>query len=207
MKGRTKRVRTKPETVRNTKRAAPVRKASTQEIKVGKAKGRPMLVWVGKHPVDRVTTFPAQVVETYNPATRKSGWQNLLFHGDNKEVLAWLLANGFRNTVRLVYIDPPFDSGADYVRKVQLRGTVRASKLKGETYTLGEQMQYTDIWANDNYLQFMYERLLLLKEVMTSNGSIYVHSDAHRSHHLRMLLDEVFGEGAFQNQRNCPRFS
>ena len=62
----------------------------------------------------------------------------------------------------LVYIDPPFDSGADYVRKVSLRGPKGTVKLDGETYTLGEQVQYTDIWANDNYLQFMYERLLLV---------------------------------------------
>ena len=71
-----------------------------------------------------------------------------LFHGDNKEVLAHLLANGFRGKVNLIYIDPPFDSGADYVRKVSLRGPKGTAKLDGETYTLGEQIQYTDIWAN-----------------------------------------------------------
>ena len=76
------------------------------------------------------------------------------FHGDNKEVLAHLLANGFRGKVDLVYIDPPFDSGADYVRKVQLRGASGSVRLDGESHTLGEQIQYTDIWANDTYLQF-----------------------------------------------------
>lgn len=57
--------------------------------------------------------------------------------------------------MRLVYIDPPFDSGADYVRRVTLRGAQGTARFEGEGYTLGEQIQYTDIWANDNYLQFM----------------------------------------------------
>src|SRR5207245_6666392 len=73
-------------------------------------------------------------------------------------------------------------------------------KLDGETYTLGEQIQYEDIWANDNYLQFMYERLCLVKELLSSDGSIYVHCDPRRSHLLRSLLDEVFGEKSFQSE-------
>ncbi|MDI6765444.1 MAG: site-specific DNA-methyltransferase [Bacteroidota bacterium] len=124
----------------------------------------------------------------------------LLFHGDNKEVLAHLLANGFRGKVKLITTDPPFDSGADYVRKVSLRGAKGTTKLDGETYTLGEQIQYTDIWTNDNYLQFMYERLLLLKELLSEDGSLYLHCDRRKSHHLRALLDEIFGSNNFQNE-------
>ena len=124
----------------------------------------------------------------------------LLFHGDNKEVLAHLLATGFRGKVDLAYIDPPFDSGADYVRKVQLRGASGSARLDGETYTLGEQIQYTDIWANDTYLQFMYERLLLIKELLRDNGSIYVHMDSTRGHQVKLVLDEVFGADAFQRE-------
>ncbi len=122
----------------------------------------------------------------------------LLFHGDNKDVLAYLLANGFRGKVKLIYIDPPFDSGADYVRKVNF--VVGAVKLEGEGYALGEQVQYGDIWANDNYLQFMFERLLLLKELLTEDGSLYLHCDWHRGHFLRSLLDEIFGVDNFQNE-------
>jgi DNA modification methylase len=170
------------------------------EVRISKAKGRPMLTWVGKRPLERVTTFPAQLVETFNPTGEKGASQNLLFHGDNKEVLAYLLANGFRRQFNLIYIDPPFDSGADYVRKVQLRGIAGAAKIEGETYTLGEQIQYTDIWANDNYLQFMYERLMLLKELLADNGSIYVHCDQRKHHHLRFLLDEIFGNENFRNE-------
>jgi adenine-specific DNA-methyltransferase len=123
-----------------------------------------------------------------------------LFHGDNKDVLAHLLANGYRGKVNLIYIDPPFDSGADYVRKVQLRGVTGSAKVDGETYTLGEQIQYTDIWANDNYLQFMYERLLLLRELLAENGGFYLQCDWRKSHHLRCLIEEVFGQDSLRNE-------
>ena len=123
----------------------------------------------------------------------------MLFHGDNKDVLAHLLANGFRGKIDLVYIDPPFDSGADYVRRVDLRGIIGAAKVDGESYALGEQIQYEDIWANDSYLQFMFERLLLLRELVAEDGSIYVHCDWRKNHHLRCLMDEVFGPEALRN--------
>ena len=118
----------------------------------------------------------------------------LLFHGDNKEVLAYLLANGYRGKVNLVYIDPPFDSGADYVRKVNLRGPKGTIKLDGDSYCLGEQIQYGDIWNNDGYLQFMYERFLLLKELLAEGGFLMAHFDSNRVHYMRVLLDEVFGD-------------
>ena len=192
---------------------APVKKT---EVKITAAKGRPMLTWVGKRPLSYVTAFPAQHIETFDPIGSFGGkpaspdlWINwpsaypkggLLFNGDNKEVLAHLLANGFRGKVNLIYIDPPFDSGADYVRKVSLRGTKGTAKLGGESYTLGEQIQYTDIWANDNYLQFMYERLLLLKELLAENGSIYLHCDWHKVQFLRLIMDEVFGSENCRNE-------
>jgi len=172
-----------------------------KEVSVRAARGRPMLTWVGKRPLRRVTAFPAQLVETFDPvgdATKRSG--GLLFHGDNAEVLAHLLANGYRGKVDLVYIDPPFDSGADYVRRVSLRGPKGTAKLDGESYSLGEQIQYTDIWANDNYLQFMYERLQLLRELLAEDGSLFLHCGWHKHHHLRLLLDEVIGSDAFRNE-------
>ena len=202
-----------PKASKQAVETAPLKKA---EIKITAAKGRPMLTWVGKRPLSRVTAFPAQHVESFSPSplVGEGGgegaiWKDwpsaypkggLLFHGDNKEVLAHLLANGFRGKVNLIYIDPPFDSGADYVRKVSLRGPKGTAKIDGETYTLGEQIQYTDIWANDNYLQFMYERLMLLKELLAENGSIALHCDAKRSHFLRMLLEEVFGADNFRGE-------
>lgn len=185
-------------------------RGAQQAVTIGKAGGRPMLSWVGKRAPASVQAFPAQLVETYGErAANGVPWKRwpddlrrggLLYHGDNKEVLAHLLANGFRGQVKLIYIDPPFDSGADYVRKVELRGPKGKVKLDGEGYTLGEQIQYTDIWANDNYLQFMYERLLLLKELLAEDGSIYVHMDSANVHAIKVVCDEVFGASNFQRE-------
>lgn len=187
----------------------------SHDVTVAKAKGRPMLTWVGKKPLARVTAYPAQGIEHFDAMSDQSSplqetdWSDwpkdlpqggLLFHGDNKDVLAHLLANGFRGKVNLIYIDPPFDSGADYVRKVHLRGAKGSVKVDGEDYTLGEQVQYSDIWANDNYLQFMYERLLMLKDLLAEGGVIFLHCDSTKSHHLRCLLDEVFGAESFRNE-------
>ena len=170
-------------------------------VNITAAKGRPMLSWVGKRPLRHVIGFPAQHVESFNPVGEPVGKGGLLFHGDNKEVLAHLLANGYRGKVDFIYIDPPFDSGADYIRKVSLRGPKDSTKLDGESYGLGEQIQYTDIWGNDNYLQFMYERLMLLKELLSNTGSIVLHCDCTRSHYLRCLMEEVFGSGdCFKNE-------
>lgn len=178
-----------------------------KELKIAEVKGRPMLHWIGKQPLETVKSFPAQLVETFNIEDApkvplfdilKNNWTNLLFHGDNKEILSTLLVNGFRGKIDLIYIDPPFDSGADYVRNVELRGS--KTKVEGEEQSLIEQVQYTDIWANDNYLQFMYERFILLRELLSDKGSIYVHCDWHKSHHLRFLLDEVFGVENFRNE-------
>jgi adenine-specific DNA-methyltransferase len=191
--------------------------SQNQTVPIAEAKGRPMLHWVGKRPLDHVTAFPAQLVETFNPTGEElpspdfgggAGGGGLLFHGDNKDVLAWLLAHGYRGKVNLIYIDPPFDSGADYVRQVQLRG-IRAAKLEGEAHSLGEQIQYTDIWVNDTYLQFMYERLLLLRELLVESGSIYLHCDSRRNHFLRCLLEEIFGADRFRSEiawkRSTPK--
>jgi DNA modification methylase len=189
------------------------------DVTIARAKGRPMLSWVGKKPLGRVTAFPAQAIERFSATSAlhptppqglgSADWSKwpqhlpqggLLYHGDNKEVLAHLLANGFRGQVKLIYIDPPFDSGADYVRKVQLRGPKGTIKIDGEDYALGEQVQYTDIWSNDNYLQFMYERLLMLKELLSEDGALYLHCDWNKTHHLRCLLEEVFGVDGFRNE-------
>lgn len=181
--------------------------AEKKEMKIAEVKGRPMLHWIGKQPLETVKSFPSQLVETFNieeapkvPTfeSLRNNWTNLLFHGDNKEVLSTLLVNGFRGKIDLIYIDPPFDSGADYIRKVELRG--QKEKIEGEEPSLIEQVQYTDIWANDNYLQFMYERFILLRELLSERGSIYVHCDWHKGHHLRFLLDEVFGSENFRNE-------
>jgi len=181
------------------------------KIKITPAKGRPMLNWVGKRPLDYVKGFPAQLIEVFDPLKtgRKfetpaydeldDNWQNLLFHGDNKEVLATLLELGFRGKIDLIYIDPPFKSGADYVRKVELRGLKNLGRIDEDSASVLQQTMYFDIWNNDNYLQFMYERLMLLKELLSETGSIYVHLDYHIGHYVKLIMDEIFGLDSFKN--------
>lgn len=184
--------------------------ANNQEINIKQQiKGRPMLYWAGKKPLGVIKNYPAQLVEKIgniknqeeitkpNYENLKDNWHNLLFHGDNKECLSSLLTSGFRGKVDLIYIDPPFDSKADYVKKIELRGSQEKQKLTGEEQSFFEQVQYSDLWKNDEYLQFMFERLILLRELLSEQGSIYLHCDWHKSHHLRFLLDEVFGGDNF----------
>lgn len=178
------------------------------------------LDWVGKQSPEKVEQYPVEFVQKSGSATRpenfdfqelNKNWSNLLFHGDNKEVLHALLSNGFRGKIDLIYIDPPFDSKADYVKKLELKGDkgmvlsggqqpVNVELFKNEQQSLAEQTQYTDLWKGSEYLQFMYERLILLRELLSDRGSIYLHCDWHKSHHLRFLLDEVFGEDNFGNE-------
>ncbi len=175
-------------------------------MKINPVKGRAMLDWVGKRPIDQVDYYPAQLVEicdVENPETEPTyenflSGPNFVLQGDNKEILSTLLVQGFRGKVDLIYIDPPFASGADYVRKVALRG--KKEKLEAEGYSVTEQRQYTDIWANDTYLQFMYERLILMQELLSKKGSIYLHCDPTMSHSLKLIMDEVFGPDNFQRE-------
>ena len=152
-------------------------------------KGYPMLNWRGKRPFTATQYFPAQLKEVHGE--EHEGWRNKVFWGDNLQVMSHLLKT-FRGKVDLIYIDPPFDSGADYRRKVVVKG---ASASAG--YASFEEKQYGDIWSNDEYLQFMYERVVLLRELLAHTGTIYLHCDHRRSHHLRCILDEVFGTENF----------
>ena len=156
-------------------------------------KGFPELRWTGKRPYRSTQYFPAQLRETYG--TEQNGWFNKIFWGDNLQVMSHLLRD-FRGKIDLIYIDPPFDSKADYKKKIQVRGV---GKAESDSSSFGEK-QYGDIWTNDEYLQFMYERLLLMRELLSDKGSIFIHCDWHKNHHLRCLMDEVFGPLNFINE-------
>ena len=106
------------------------------------------------------------------------------------------LLKEFRGKIDLIYIDPPFDSKADYKKKIDIKGVGKAESDSSSF----EEKQYGDIWTNDEYLQFMYERLTILRELLSDTGCIYLHCDWHKSHHLRMLMDEVFGPDKFVNE-------
>ncbi|OQK44660.1 DNA methylase N-4/N-6 domain protein [Vibrio vulnificus] len=156
-------------------------------------KGYPMLNWKGKRPFRSTQYFPAQLKEVYGQED-DNGWINKIFWGDNLQVMSHLLKE-FRGKVDLIYIDPPFDSKADYKKKIKLK----SQQVTNDT-TSFEEKQYTDIWSNDEYLQFMYERIVLLRELLSEKGSIFVHCDYRKSHHLKCIIDEVFGSDNFINE-------
>jgi len=155
-------------------------------------KGYPMLNWRGKRPFTSTQYYPAQLKEIHGEEL--DGWRNRIFWGDNLQVMSHLLKE-FRGKVDLIYIDPPFDSKADYKKRIKVKGASAESNQSSF-----EDKQYGDIWNNDEYLQFLYERLVLLRELLKDSGSIYVHCDANRGHYIKCLMDEVFGAGNFRNE-------
>lgn len=146
----------------------------------------------------------------------KDEWKNRLVYGDNLLVMQALLAGdpetglpSMRGKIDLIYIDPPYDSKADYRTKIQLPGTSIDSKP-----TVLEQFAYADTWSNtlgigENaeeikgtlaYLKYMYPRLVLMKELLSDSGSIYVHVDWHVGHYLKVIMDDIFGKSSFANE-------
>lgn len=165
---------------------------SVEAFKFEPIKGYPMLHWKGKRPFTSTQFYPAQLKEQHGQEV--DGWLNKIFWGDNLQVMSHLLKT-YRGQVDLIYIDPPFDSKADYKKKISVKG----QNASNDQSTF-EEKQYSDIWSNDDYLQFMYERLILLRELLSDKGSIYLHCDYHKSHLLRAILDEIFGPNNFRNE-------
>lgn len=163
-----------------------------EEYKFEPIKGYPMLNWRGKRPFTSTQFYPAQLKEVHGPEV--DGWRNKIFWGDNLQVMSHLLKE-YRGKIDLIYIDPPFDSKADYLKTISLRG--RSAKAHGSNF---EEKQYTDIWNNDDYLQFMYERISLIRELLSDRGSLYLHCDWRTSAHLRLILDEIFGSTNILNE-------
>lgn len=157
--------------------------------------GRALLTWEGKRHPDPIPVIAPQIVEVSginaDDDLSVAEPEGRLFLGDNRAALAHLLADGLRGKVRLIYIDPPFDSGADYVRKVRVRD--------GSNQQLGVRVEYSDIWAGDSFLQFMYSRLLLLRDLLAEDGSIWLHCDYRQVHRLHLVLEEVFGADNYLN--------
>jgi adenine-specific DNA-methyltransferase len=172
------------------------------------------LIWEGKYDKDGKKTaplrvaLPFQTVETVNESAqdrqkslelfrsgRETEWRNRLIWGDKKYVLTSLLPE-FAGKVNLIYIDPPFDTGADFSFQVE---------IDGENFTkepsVIELKAYRDTWGRglDSYLQWFYETVVLLRELLHETGSIYVHLDWHVGHYAKAVLDEVFGHENFQN--------
>ncbi len=184
------------------------------------------LVWLGKYdeegklnPVEKSGPYPFQIVEVINKPrtgeeepqqtffemwegkegdTFEEGWRNKLIWGDNKLVMSSLLEK-FAGKINLIYIDPPFATGADFKFKIQVGE--EADEITKE-HSVIEEKAYRDTWGRglDSYLQMMYERLVLMKELLAENGSIYVHLDWHVGHYVKVMMDEIFGYENFRNE-------
>ena len=136
---------------------------------------------------------------------------NLIMHGECLSTCAYLKEQGIE--VDLVYIDPPFASGADYAKKIYIRRNPLVQKAIQEAeQTLDntemrefEEKMYGDIWDKERYLNWMYENLMAIKSVMSDNASIYVHLDWHIVHYVKILMDEIFGEENFENDITWKR--
>lgn len=172
------------------------------------------LVWEGKYLNGKKTSpirlpLPFQTVETVNESVqqrqmtldlfasgRPAEWRNRLVWGDKKYVLPSLLTE-FAGQVNLIYIDPPFDTGADFSFNME---------IEGETFvkepSIIEQKAYRDTWGRglDSYLQWFYETAVLLRDLLAENGSIFVHVDYHVSFYVKAVLDEIFGSERFVNE-------
>lgn len=173
-----------------------------------KGSATPTLTWPGKHAPPTIHTQTPRLLEIFAPERRAAGMvpvddssspANALFYGDNLAVLTHLLDSGYRGQVKLIYIDPPFDSGAKYQRKVRLRGPKALTMQTSADHVFGQQVQFRDQWNENDYLQFIYERLPLLRELLAAEGSLWLHCDHRQVHHLRVLLQEVFGAENYLN--------
>ena len=145
-----------------------------------------------------------QIPNAFTMAGGNGEWMNRLIYGDNLLAMQALLAGdaqtglpSLRGKVDLIYIDPPFDSKADYRTKISLPGTDIQQKP-----TVIEQFAYADTWEEGtiSYLKMIYPRLVLMKELLSERGSIYVHIDWHVGHYVKLLLDEIFGKDLLLNE-------
>jgi adenine-specific DNA-methyltransferase len=185
------------------------------------------LIWADKYdryekgekiPIEK-PNLPFQVIETVNeprikeieetllkgiyypkgeyPNNYPKDWKNLLIWGDNKLVMSSLIKQGWAGKIDLIYIDPPFFTGADFV----IRTKIEDERIKKEPSII-EERAYKDTWGGGiaSYLKYMYERLLLMRDLLNENGSIFVHLDWHVGHYIKVIMDEVFGYENFRNE-------
>ncbi|MEI6389461.1 MAG: site-specific DNA-methyltransferase [Verrucomicrobiota bacterium] len=179
---------------------------------IAPARGQALLAFQGRRMPDHLPLFETTKVEEVRPASQTlpaaaaqaASGPNLLLHGDCLSACAYLKSQNI--TIDLVYIDPPFASGANYAKKIALRNA-GGTGIEGADAAIGEEIMYGDIWQKEDYLNWLYERLLAIREVMTETGSIYVHLDWHIGPYVKVLLDEVFGEDNFVNEIVWQRFN
>lgn len=150
--------------------------------------------------------MPYYELERVETVGKNNPSENLLIHGECISTCAYLKDKGIK--VDLVYIDPPFASGADYAKKIYIRRNPLVSKairqaeeeLENSSESEFEEKMYGDIWDKEKYLNWMYENLVAIKSIMSDNATIYVHLDYHIVHYVKILMDEIFGENNLINE-------
>jgi adenine-specific DNA-methyltransferase len=161
-----------------------------------------------------VRGMPLYETELVESVGNKDGkFRNLVMRGECLSACACLKDRGIK--ADLVYIDPPFASGADYAKKIYLRRNPNIAEkieaaekeLDDEELRSFEEKMYGDVWDKEKYLNWMYENLSAIKSVMSENASIYVHLDYHIGHYVKILMDEIFGEDNFRNEIIWKRFN
>ena len=189
------------------------------------------LVWNGKSSEVCNIVLPFQVIEQVDePRAEKpeetalqmglfstdergrqlKGWTNKLIWGDNKLILSSLKNGPLREEIekqgglKLIYIDPPFDVGADFSMDIEIGGDTFTKKPN-----ILEEIAYRDTWGKgaDSFIAMIYERLLLMRDLLTEDGSIYVHCDWHVGNQLKLVMDEVFGRDCSLNEITWQRTS
>ena len=175
------------------------------------------LLWNGKSDYVTNTVLPFQYIEhideprdtknnnsLFDTAGRQiAGWTNKLIWGDNKLILSSLIKGPMREEIeknggiKLIYIDPPFDVGADFNTKINFGDEEVTKEASGL-----EELAYRDTWGNgaDSFISMLYERLKLMKDLLAEDGSIYVHCDYRVNSYIRLIMDEIFGKENFVNE-------
>ncbi|MGD0077146.1 MAG: DNA methyltransferase [Sedimentisphaerales bacterium] len=180
-----------------------------KQYNVTPAKGQALLNYQGRRFPDKIDLFETTVVEEVRAKKPKqlafadkeknvnADFMNLLIHGDCLSACAYLKVKNIK--VDLVYIDPPFASAANYAKQIYLRNG-KKTEMTNTDNSIGEEIMYSDIWQKEDYLNWLYERLLAIKDIMAMHASIYVHLDWHIGHYVKILMDEVFGEENLQRE-------
>lgn len=182
-------------------------KKKIKQYNITPAKGQALLNFQGRRYPDTVDFFETEKIEEVrnekgNILINKDrelnpDFTNLLIQGDCLSACAYLKSKNIK--VDLVYIDPPFASGANYAKKIYLRNGSK-NNIDNDSTPIGEEVMYGDIWQKEDYLNWLYERLLAIKEVMNETASIYVHLDSTIGHYVKIILDEIFGEENFRRE-------
>jgi len=161
------------------------------------------LIWEGKRKFllpEEIKPVNSMYGEFFkgNQQFNEEYWINKLIHGNNSLVMSSLLED-FKGKIKLIYVDPPFATGTDWNYKIRIGEEKKTIKQDQSDLEL---KAYQDTWGKDvsNYLQMIYERLYLMRELLAEDGSIYVHLDRNIAHYVKVIMDEIFGSDCFRSQ-------